>query len=129
MTTRGIYGIITDGKERRDPCLIIGASIPRVHHSDGIPVFLVVDHPQGWPVQINDGTKAGRIRRLLAYPSAWPGPGEENPGLWIYAYVEPMPFNTLVPLFNLEAPGGTLATTESITEACHRLAVPPPSKL
>ena len=107
MTDRGIYGVVTDGSENLADCLLIGEDIPRVHHSDGVPVYLVVEHDQGLPVAVANGTKANRFKRLLAYPSHWPGPstsqGEhEDMHKWVYAYHEPMPWNALIPLFDLE---------------------------
>ena len=99
MTT-GIYGIITDGEQRRDPCLLFGAGIPRIHHSDGVPVFHVIEHPDGFPVVMDNGTKAGEIKKLLAYPSHLPGPGTWSRDEWVYAYTEPMPFNALIPCFS-----------------------------
>ncbi len=100
MSDRGIYGVlVTDGG--RVTCLLIGEHVPRVHHSDGIPIYLVVEHPRGIPTAVNNGTKTPDIKNLLAYPSHWIGPGKPS-GHWIFAYREPMPFNAMLPVFDDE---------------------------
>lgn len=101
MSDRGVYAILTDGFNKVGDCLIIGRSIPRVHHADGLPVYLVVEHPDGILVATATGTKLDKVLSLLAYPSHWPAPGGKGKN-WVYAYREPMPFNALLPVFDDE---------------------------
>lgn len=106
MSDRGIYASIFNGEPSnvsgsitRPSCIIIGKDVPRVHHGDGVPVFFIVEHPDGVPVAVNNGTKTPTIKRLIAYPSHWPAPGAES-NKFIYAYREPMPWNALIPIFD-----------------------------
>lgn len=99
MSTAGIRGQKFPGMDSRDPtyaCLLIGPAIPRIHHSDGLPVYFLTDHPQGIPTVMNDGT----VVRLLAYPSAWPGPGARG-GSFVFARHERLPFNAIIPVFDV----------------------------
>ena len=103
MSDRGIYGVVTDGTRNLNDCLLIGCDIPRVHHADGLRIYHVIESDQGLPVAVANGTKANEFKRLLAYPSHWPAPGKyQGPGRWVYAYLEPMPWNALLPLFDWE---------------------------
>ena len=81
MSSCGIHGVLTDGVNRRDPCLLIGSDVPRVHHSDGIPVYLVIESDEGIPILGKDK----RLRNLLAYPSQLPAPAAYNPNTGTYA--------------------------------------------
>ncbi len=97
MSYRGIHGVLTDGKERREPVLLVGAQVPRIHHSDGIPIYLVVeDDNAGIPVRC----KNGNLVNLLAYPSHWPTHGTHDPELWAFAEHERLPWQALIPCFN-----------------------------
>lgn len=98
MTTRGVYGTVIEAGRELGPCLIIGRSVPRIHHSDGVPVYLVLEHERGMPVRCTDG----RERSLLAYPSDWPAPGEHDSDRFVYAKHERLGFNAPVPLFDQE---------------------------
>ncbi len=96
VSYRGIHGVLTDGKEYSAPVLLVGSEIPRIHHSDGIPIYLVVeDDDAGIPVRC----KNGRLRNLLTYPSHWPTPGSHDPELWAYATHERLPWDALIPCF------------------------------
>lgn len=96
MSAAGIHGVITDGMDQKHPCLVIGDHIPRIHHSDGIPVYLVIESEAGMPVIC----KNGQERQLLAYPSHWPGPGEYLGHEWLFAYHEQLPWDAAIPCFN-----------------------------
>lgn len=100
MSDRGVHAWLVSDEESQN-CLLIGKHVPRVHHSDGIPVYLVVEHPRGIPTIINNGGKTPAVKNLLAYPSHWVGPGKSS-GRWIFAYREPMPFNAMLPVFDDE---------------------------
>ena len=132
MSDRGIYGSIIGAEDGNQPtCLIIGKCVPRMHHSDGVPVYLVIEHPEGIPVVLNDdGRTSLEIKTLLAYPSHWAAPGCKSER-FIYAYREPMPWQALIPIFDVSLPRGVFPDPEpeTITEACHRLRMPLPSKL
>jgi hypothetical protein len=96
VSSAGIYGQVIERGQPVGPCLIIGAEVPRLHHSDGIPVYLVTEHWRGTLVRGSDG----KARELLAYPSAWPGPGDQTEDRWIYAHHERLPWDAPVPLFD-----------------------------
>lgn len=99
MSYCGIHGVLTDGRERHDPVLLVGAKVPRVHHSDGMPIYLVVeDNDAGLPVRC----KNGDLVNLLAYPSHCPSHGDQDPGLYLYAKHEYLPWETLIPCFTGE---------------------------
>ena len=110
-------------------CIIIGKDVPRVHHSDGVPVYMIVEHPEGLPVAVNIHTKSPVIKNLLAYPSHWAAPGCQG-DQFIYAFRE-MPWNALIPVFDAALPGEVIKLTrpETISETCHRLRIPLPSKI
>ena len=94
--TAGIHGVLTDGVDRKDPCLLIGDGVPRIHHSDGIPVYLVIESDEGIPILGKDN----RLRNLLAYPSHLPSPAAYNPNSWLYAHHEHLPWDALIPCFD-----------------------------
>ena len=97
MSAAGVYAeIIREGRPAGQ-CLLIGSRIPRLHHSDGIPVYLVIEHPDG----VELSTAAG-IARLLAYPSAWPRHGSRGEA-WVYAKHERLQWKALIPLHDGEA--------------------------
>jgi len=98
--TAGLHATITDGKRRRTPCLIIGDGVPKVHHSDGMPVFNIIEHEDGIPIRC----KNGRLRNLLAYPSHWPAHGEYTVNEWVYAKHEHLAWDALIPCFTGAAP-------------------------
>ena len=95
MSSCGIHGVLTDGKARHDPVLLVGSRVPLVHHSDGIPVYLVVEGNDGIPVRCKNGS----LVNLLAYPSHCPSHGEQNPGLYLFAKHDYLPWETLIPCF------------------------------
>lgn len=95
MSAAGVIGSIVEQGKPVGDCLLIGAGVPRIHHSDGIPVFLVVEHPEGTEL-----TTRGHLRqRLLAYPSAWPRPGGRGER-WVFAKHEALQWSGLLPLFD-----------------------------
>jgi hypothetical protein len=95
MSAAGVHAeIIRDGKAI-GPCLLIGQKIPLIHHSDGVPVYLVVEHADGCLVSM----PGNRLVKLLAYPSAWPSPGQRGE-TWVYARHERLQWNAPVPLFD-----------------------------
>lgn len=99
MSYCGIHGVLTDGKERQDPVLLVGSRVPRIHHSDGMPIYLVLeDDAVGIPVRC----KNGALVNLLAYPSHCLGPGDHDPELWLYAKHEYLPWDALIPCFTGE---------------------------
>ena len=128
MSDRGIHGILTDGIKRKDPCLVIGDLVPRRHHSDGIPVYVIVEHASGIPIVGKDK----RLRNLLAYPSHYPGPGEHMPDEWLFASHEQLPWEALIPCFTGQR-GKIFAVApvspENMTDVCDRLNLPLPPKL
>jgi len=131
MSDRGIYGVIIGGDNpARTNCIIIGKDVPRVHHSDGVPVYLIVEHPDGLPVVVNNRTKSPAIKNLLAYPSHWAAPGCQG-DQFIYAFREPMPWNALIPVFDVALPRGIWPDPrpENVTEIGDRLKMPLPSKI
>ena len=72
-------------------CLVIGDGVPRIHHSDGIPVYQVIESDRGIPILMKDRT----IKNLLAYPSTWVAPGAYNHEHWLHAE-QPEAFFNLV---------------------------------
>ena len=95
MSSCGIHAVLTDGKARHDPVLLIGSRVPRVHHSDGIPVYFVTESEDGIPVRCKNDS----LINLLAYPSHWPAAGNHNPELWLYAKHDYLPWDALIPCF------------------------------
>lgn len=102
MSDRGIHGVLTDGMHHKNPCLLIGDGVPRIHHSDGIPVYLVIESDRGIPIRC----KNAALKNLLAYPSHLPAPGGYNPDRWLYAHHEQLPWNALIPCFDKEPDDG-----------------------
>jgi hypothetical protein len=100
MSAAGVFADIIRNGRPDGQCLLIGPRIPRIHHSDGIPVYMVVEHHHG----IELSTVSG-LASLLAYPSAWPGPGARGE-CWLYAKHERLQWNALIPLHDGEANGG-----------------------
>ena len=127
MSTAGIYGSIIDDRGEQTPCLLIGPNVPRIHYGDGLPVYMVIENDLGIPIQCKDK----RLRNLLAYPSSMPAPGDYSPGRWLYADHADLPWSALVPLFDtrVNTSRHTAPRRETISEACHRLAMPLPLKL
>lgn len=95
MSAAGILGDIYFEGRAVGQCLLIGAKVPRIHHSDGVPVFQVAQHDDGTPI----GLPGNRMVKLLAYPSAWPKHGT-HAGRWVYAKHERLAWNAPVPLFD-----------------------------
>lgn len=110
MSHAGIYaklveaGPVREGDSVRDrEVLIIGQGVPRIHRSDGIPVYLVTEHELGDTLSMRDGSR----RRLVAYPSDWPGPGEAS-GRFVYARHENLQWDGPVRVFDKRGdPGET----------------------
>lgn len=127
MSDRGIYAIITNGVHGFGDCLIVGYGVPRVHHTDSLPVFVVTQNLAGLPVKLKNGAR----ERLIAYPSHWPAPREHNPDHWIYASHEHLPWDAMIPCFDAEPARVpvTPARRESHAEITDRLNMPLPSKL
>jgi len=97
--TQGLLAEVYEEGRKVGDCLIIGRGVPRVHHADRVPVYLVAQHPRGSLQQLKDQrTRAP----LLAYPSAWPGPGTHGKGRFIYAQHAQLVFLAPVPLFDQE---------------------------
>lgn len=98
MSHAGVYAQVIERGIAVKTCLLVGAGIPRIHHGDGVPVYLVTEHKRGSPI----ADFAHKVRTLVAYPVAWPGPGGRMPDRWVYAKHESMRFDAPVPLFDLE---------------------------
>lgn len=98
MSSAGIYAQVIERGLAVQSCLIVGAGIPRIHHGDGCPVFLVTEHHLGTLIRDHKGTP----HELLAYPSAWPGPGRRSADRWVYAKHERLAFDAPIPLFDQE---------------------------
>ena len=100
MSSCGIHAVITSGKPKTlaEPCLLIGEGVPRIHHSDGIPVYLVIESEEGIPIL----QKNGRIKHLLAYPSHWSAPGKYNHDHWLHGSHEHLAWHALIPCFDGE---------------------------
>lgn len=98
MSSAGVHATILDAGLDAGPALMIGAKVPRLHHSDGMPVYLVVPHPDGALI----GLRGGNVMNLLAYPSHWPGPGKRTPDRVIYASHERLAWNAPIPCFDTE---------------------------
>jgi hypothetical protein len=98
MSTAGIYAsIVADGDSTKH-CLLIGDGVPHIHHSDGMPVYMVIESERGIPIMLKDHS----IRNLLAYPSSWVGPGEYNHDHWLFAEHENLAWHALIPCFDGE---------------------------
>lgn len=94
MSSAGIYADVYDQTGTAiGPCLLIGDLVPRIHHSDGVPVYFVTQHAGGPEISFRTGAK----RHLLAYPAGWPAPGESR-GRYVYAHHERLPWDAPVPL-------------------------------
>ena len=96
MSDRGIPGIITDGASDPLDVLVIGSGVPRHHHSDGLPVYLVCEDVRGVRVVLKDNT----VKILLAYPSHWPAPRDRAPERWLFADHADLTWNALIPCFD-----------------------------
>jgi len=98
VSDRGIHATVYDELgERVGHCLMIGPRIPRLHHSDGLPVMFVTEHLDGSLITDRQGQSA----RMLAYPSTLPGPGQWR-GRYIWANYERLPFVAPIPLHDHE---------------------------
>lgn len=98
--TQGLHASLTDGVVHNGDCLVIGHGIPKIHHSDGLPVYLVTENAAGLPIELRDGTRV----HLLAYPSNWPAPGDHNPDHWLELNHERLPWDgrrARVPCFDV----------------------------
>lgn len=71
MSDRGVFALVVRRGEAPKTCIIIGKMIPRIHHSDGVPIYLVVEGPDG-------------ADDWQAYPSHWPAPGLNDGKTMIY---------------------------------------------
>lgn len=100
--TQGLHAEIRVGGQKIMDCLIVGKGVPRIHHADRVPVFLVVEHPRGSVQMLKD--KRTRVP-LLAYPIAWPGPGKHATDRYIFAQHAQLSFDGPVPLFDQEGTG------------------------
>lgn len=97
MSSAGIYAQVIERGLAVQSCLIVGAGIPRIHHGDGCPVYLVAEHHLG--TLIRDHQQ--KTLELLAYPVAWPGPGKFRER-WVYAKHERLKWDAPIPLFDQE---------------------------
>lgn len=93
--TAGIHASILRDGLPAEPVLLVGFGVPRIHHSDGLPVYHVTEHRNGQAVRLINGKTA----QLLAYPSGSVGPGRHT-GLFVYARHERLAFNAPLPLFD-----------------------------
>jgi hypothetical protein len=75
LSRAGIHAQLHQLGQQPVPILITGVGVPNIHHSDGLPVYLVAQHARGLFLWLKDGVTG---IRLLAYPVAWPGPGEAS---------------------------------------------------
>ncbi len=96
--TAGIWGTVYHKGVSVSDCLIIGRGVPHIHHAYEIPVYLVAEHELGAAVRFKDGV----VRKLLAYPSGWPGPGEATPHRYIVALHAHLAWWGGIPLFDGE---------------------------
>lgn len=96
MSAAGIYAQRWRFGEKTD-IIIVGPGIPALHHSDGVPVYQVIEHERGFPVRFADG----RTANLLAYPSTWPAPGGFR-GVVIYAKHERLQWKGPIPVFDID---------------------------
>jgi hypothetical protein len=97
--TQGLLAEIHENGRKVEDCLIIGRGVPRIHHADRVPVFLVTEHARGSIQRL----KNARDRvPLLAYPVAWPGPGRHSRSRYIFAHHAELTFEAPVPLFDQE---------------------------
>lgn len=101
--TQGLLAEIRVSGQKVMDCLIIGRGVPRIHHADRVPVFLIAQHPRGSIQQLKD--KRTRVP-LLAYPSSWPGPRVRGGDRYVFAQHAQLPFDGPVPLFDQEVAGG-----------------------
>lgn len=93
---RGLYArLLDDGTT--SPAMLIGELVPEVYEPEGAValIYTVIEHPDGTEIVQKDGTR----RRLLAYPRAWPGPGQRS-GRYIYASHPSLEWNAPVPCFD-----------------------------
>lgn len=96
MSTAGLYAEVFESGLLVEHCLLIGAMVPRLHHSDGMPVYVVTEHDAGVPITLKDGSTV----KLLAYSSARPGPGRRQPDRVVFTLHERLPWSTPIPLFD-----------------------------
>lgn len=96
MSSAGIYAQVIERGIAVQSCLIVGVGIPRIHHGDGCPIFLVAEHHLG--AMIRDHQQ--QTHELVAYPVAWPGPGKRSLDRWVYAKHEALPWDAPIPLFD-----------------------------
>lgn len=101
--TQGILAEVRDGGRKVMDCLVIGRGVPKIHHADRVPVYLVAEHPRGSVQMLKD--QRTRVP-LLAYPVAWPGPGRQPEGRYIFAQHERLAWAGPVPLFDQEVDVG-----------------------
>lgn len=92
--TQGVFANIIRNGRPAEEVLVIGSLVPKIHHADRVPVYLIRADECGALIALN----GGRLARLLAYPSDAAGPGERT-GLYVWARHERLPFNAPVPIF------------------------------
>jgi len=98
MSTAGIHATLYQDGLPIGAAMMTGSLIPRIHHSDGVPVYFVIQHPRGIAVTFDDGI----TRPMLAYPVTWPVPAERAWSKVIHAEHERLPFSAPIPVFDKE---------------------------
>ncbi len=96
--TEGIRATLYEPGHDESDCLLIGAMVPRIHHTWVMPVYLVAEHADGCPVVFRDKS----VKKLVCYPSAWPGPAQRNPDAYVYVRHADLPFDAPLPVYDLE---------------------------
>lgn len=94
--TQGLLAEIRVGGRKVKDVLIIGTGVPRIHHADRVPVYLVTQHMRGSMQTFKD--KRTRIP-LVAYPAAWPGPASRSGDTFIFAEHASLKWDAPVPVF------------------------------
>ena len=97
MSTAGIHAMVYENGQAVESCLMVGGRVPKIHHSDGIPVYFVTTDDRGAATPCTDNV----VRRLIAYPSGWPGPGLPGKRVIVGSH-ERLPWDAAIPLFDLE---------------------------
>lgn len=97
--TQGLLAEIRQGGVKVQEVLIIGQGVPRIHHADRVPVYMVVEHQRGSVQTLKD--RRTRVP-LLAYPSSWPAPGARAVDRYIFAEHAQLTWSAPVPIYDVE---------------------------
>lgn len=102
--TEGLSAQIYDDGTLVGSALLIGQLVPKIHRSDGVPVYLLAEHPEGIPVLCADGI----TRHFVVYPSHLPGPAGRSWSRVIFVKHERLPFVAPIPLYDVEETSAAL---------------------